>query len=321
MSTPILNAYGLGDTSTVLSNENVSQHLQGDCLVWVHLDATNQGCRDWLKQHVDYLEHFILDALLAEETRPRVTEFKDGLLVILRGVNLNENAEPEDMISIRLWIDPYRIISVQLRSLKAVNDIAVSIDEGRGPKTSADFLNSLATRLFSRMEPVLSELDERTDNIEEMIIDQPDISCRHEIVDIRKKAILLRRYIAPQKDVLSALRHCDLPWLEAKHKRGFHESQDLVTRYVEDLDAVRERAQIVKDELANVMADRMNKNMYVLSIVAAIFLPLGFLTGLLGINVGGMPGADNSVAFWIVCLLCAGFGVGLVALFKKLKWL
>lgn len=321
MDTPILHAYALGEASFVLQGADVSKHLQDDELAWVHLDGGHEGVRDWLKENVSYLDHFILDALLAEETRPRVTEFKDGVMVILRGVNLNDNAEPEDMISVRLWVDANRIISVQRRPLKAVRDMAAALSEGRGPKTSGDFLTGLATRLFSRMEPVLSELDERTDNIEEVILDKPDISCRHEVIDIRKKAILLRRYIAPQKDVLSTLRSVEFGWIETKHRRSFQESQDRVMRYVEDLDAVRERAQIVKDELANIMADRMNKNMYVLSIVAAIFLPLGFLTGLLGINVGGMPGADNAAAFWIVCLMCAAFGFGLIAVFKKLKWL
>lgn len=321
MDTPILHAYALGETSSILKAARVSGLLRDDALAWVHLDGKHGDTRQWLEDNVSYLDHFVIDALLAEETRPRITEFQDGIMVILRGVNLNENSAPEDMISIRFWIDPNRIISVQLRPLKAVRDIADAIEFHKGPKTSGDFLNALATRLFSRMEPVLSELDERTDNIEEAILDKPDISCRHEVIDIRKKAIILRRYIAPQKDVLSTLRSIELAWIETKHKRGFQESQDRVTRYVEDLDAIRERAQIVKDELANIMADRMNKNMYLLSIVAVIFLPLGFLTGLLGINVGGMPGADNAAAFWIVCAMCASFGFGLIAVFKKLKWL
>lgn len=85
--------------------------------------------------------------------------------------------------------------------------------------------------------------------------------------------------------------------------------------------AVRERAQIVKDELGNIMADKMNKNMYVLSIVAAIFLPLGFLPGLLGINVGGMPGVDSDLAFWIVSAICAVFIVPVGGFFKFLKWI
>ena len=74
-------------------------------------------------------------------------------------------------------------------------------------------------------------------------------------------------------------------------------------RYVEDLDESRERAAVTQEELAGRISDRMNKTMYMLAIVATVFLPLGLLTGLLGINVGGIPGTDNTYAFLIVCLM------------------
>lgn len=89
---------------------------------------------------------------------------------------------------------------------------------------------------------------------------------------------------------------------------------------IEDLDAIRERSQIVKDELANILSDKLNHNLYVLSVVAAIFLPLGFLTGLLGINIGGIPGVDDPNAFAIFCGLSAVLVAGQVWLFKKLRW-
>ena len=241
-------------------------------------------------------------------------------MMILRGVNLNENASPEDMISIRLWIDASRIISVQKRDLKAVRDIRDRLSNCNGPKNAGDFITALAGRLFERMEPVFSELDERLDDLEEVIMEKPDAKERQNITALRKQAILFRRYIAPQKDVMAHLRTSDFSWLDQTHKRRIQEALDRIIRYVEDLDAIRERAQIVKDELANGLADKMNKNMYVLSIVAAIFLPLGFLTGLLGINVGGMPGAENDLAFWVVCLICLGFIIVVSGLFRFLKW-
>lgn len=320
---PILCAYeidGKGNGIPLVGDEIVKK-VKADALAWVHLDAAHPDTRGWLEENVSYLDSFILNALLANETRPRLTEIKDGILVILRGVNLNENAEAEDMISIRLWIDEHRIISTRLRKLKAVQDMRENLENGKGPKNSGDFITTLSARLLERMEPVIRELDDRTDQVEEDIIEKPDAAFRHEIINIRKMAIMLRRYIAPQKDLLSKLYTSKIRWLDVPHQRTVHESLDRVTRYIEDLDAIRERASIVKDELANIMADRMNKNMYVLSIIAAIFLPLGFLTGLLGINVGGMPGADNSAAFWIVCALCIGVGIGLVGLFKRLKWI
>ncbi|HCK32803.1 MAG TPA: zinc transporter ZntB, partial [Rhodospirillaceae bacterium] len=275
----------------------------------------------WLGEHVDYLDDLVLDALLAEETRPRLMEHKDGALLILRGVNLNEDAKPEDMISIRMWIDSQRIITIRRRKLRAVQDIHQQMETGGGPKNAADFLVSLTTRLFQRMEPTLVDLDQHADDIEERVLDNPDTSERQEIVDIRKQTIELRRYIAPQKDIISYLRTSNIRWLDEKHRRQLQENQDRLTRYVEELDAIRERSQIIKDELANALADRMNKNMYVLSIIAAIFLPLGFLTGLLGINVGGMPGAEYDLAFWIVCGLCVAFSALLLWIFRLLKWL
>jgi len=99
------------------------------------------------------------------------------------------------------------------------------------------------------------------------------------------------------------------------------EVADRVTRMTEDIDAVRERAMVLQDQLTDQRAEEMNRNMMVLSVVAAIFLPLGFLTGLFGINVGGMPGVESPVAFWFVVAACGVIGIVLLALFRMKKWL
>lgn len=310
-----------GDGSfTKLTGEAISKTVEADDLAWVHMRADHPKTQEWLQQELSYLDNFIIDALLADETSPRVLEIGDGLLMILRGVNLNENSRPEDMVSIRLWVDEHRIISLRRRKLKAVIDIREMLEAGRGPKDSGDFVAELSARLFERMAPVLAELDDRADAVEERIIDDPDPSERKDINDLRKQAIAFRRYIAPQKDVMAHMRMSDLKWLDARDKRLIQESYDRVTRYVEDLDMIRERAQIVKDELANALADRLNKNMYVLSVIAAVFLPLGFLTGLFGINIGGMPGVDDPLAFTWFSAALIGIVVLQVWFFKWMKW-
>ncbi|MAU41217.1 MAG: zinc transporter ZntB [Kordiimonas sp.] len=322
MSEAVLLAYGLDGKGggEPLHGDQISARIKSEELAWVHLDVCHEDTKGWLEREVDYLDPFILEALLEEETRPRMMQIGDGALIILRGVNLNENADPEDMVSIRLWVDRHRIISVRRRRLKVVWDIEQKIQEGRGPKEAGDFIAMLAAGLFARMEPVLTTLDENTDDIEENVLEEAVSSQREAIVHVRKQAIMFRRYMAPQRDAVGQLRLAELAWLTEKNRRSLQESYNHVTRYIEDLDAVRERAQIVKDELANILADKLNKNMYVLSIIAAIFLPLGFLTGLLGINVGGIPGADNSDAFVIFCVLLAVV-VGLqVYIFKIMKW-
>ena len=286
----------------------------------MHLDINEASSKKWADAELAFLDPLTLDALFAEETRPRILEFDTGTLLILRGVNLNADAEPEDMVSIRLWIDSSKIISVRKRRLKAVTDLRERIEAGVGPHNAGDFITQLTSRLFERMEPVFTELDELLDDAEERVMEAADTKYRSQITDIRKQAIVFRRYIAPQRDVIAALRVSDLPWLSELHKRRLQESLDRVIRYIEDIDTIRERAQIVKDELTNALSDKMNKNLYLLSVIAAVFLPLGFLTGLLGINVGGVPGVDDPSAFWVFSGFLSVVVALQILLFRRWKW-
>lgn len=308
-------------TGTPLTDREISEHIKAETLAWVHLDGRHPEARTWIQSELSYLDPLIAEALLAEETRPRLVEIEQGALMILRGVNLNENAQPEDMISIRLWIDAHRIISVRLRSSKAVQDIQDRLAAGNGPKHAGDFIAMLSARLFERIEGVMTDLNVSLDDVEERVMDDPRHEERQDINQLRRQAIIFRRYFAPQRDVIAQLRMMDFVWLDPPARRRLQENLDRITRYLEDLDAIRERAQIVKDELANALADRMNKNLYVLSLIAAIFLPLGFLTGLLGINVGGIPGADMSSAFWLFVGILLAVSVVQVWVFRKMKWL
>jgi len=292
---------------------------QQDVLQWLHFDAGNENTRAAFKPL--NLDSIVVEALLAQETRPRFEQIDDSALIMLRGVNLQENGKPEDMISIRLYVSSDLIVSTRLRKLKTIQDLRDKLAANKGPKTSGEFICMLNQRLLDRMAPVLTELDEKIDDLEEMVADNPDAALRSDIVSLRKRAIILRRYMAPQRDVVNHLKNSDLSWITGLHRRNLQESYDRITRYVEDLDAIRERTQIVQDELMSVLSERMNKNMYVLSLVAAIFLPLGFLTGLLGINVGGIPGADNPQAFLMFCGILAVFAFFQIMIFKAVKWL
>ncbi len=318
----IIHAYELDGKGSGLpiNIDDLSTRIKDETLTWLHLDANHPETKEWLSKEISYLDPHVVDALLAEETRPRMTQIDNGTLLFLRGVNLNENADPEDMVSIRIWVDEHRIISVRKRRLKAVADIEEKIKKGKGPQDAGEFICMLAARLFERMEPILRNLDDQTDEIEEKVLETANTALREGIISVRKQAIIFRRYMSPQRDAIAQLRMADLSWLNEKHRRFLQESHNHVMRYVEDLDAIRERSQIVKDELSNILSDKLNQNMYFLSVIAAIFLPLGFLTGLLGINVGGIPGAEYPYAFAIFIGLLVAIVAIQVVVFKRLKW-
>ena len=318
MKEPVLFAYRLNPGGGV-SPADAAEAKKVELPIWVHLDSNHEGARQWLENHLDLDKHH-LDALLDNETRPRALRDKDSALILLRGVNLNAGADPEDMVTLRIFADAHRIVTLRGRQLKAASDLEADLQREVKPVTTGDVLCRLLDCLLERISPVLEALDDELDGREEEIIEHADSSTRSEINHIRRQAILLRRYIAPQRDAIYQIKHLGFAWLSEEHHEHLVESHNHVQRQIEDLDAIRERAQIVKDELANILSDRMNKNTFVLTIVAAVFLPISFLTGLLGVNVGGIPGSDYGNAFWIFCGILASVVIIQIVLFKRMKW-
>jgi len=288
--------------------------------IWFHFDANHPDALAAIQQTFSDIDEYTLQAIFDHDARPRTLQLDSGILIILRGINHNEGDEPEDMVAVRLWASEKRLISLQYRKSKALMQVSESINTHRGPKTIGDIVTSISAKVFDYIEGSISLLDERMDLIESRILDEPDKQLRQDISEIRKSAIMLRRYIAPQKEAISQLRYSDTNLFSAKNLRRIQESQDTLLRGIEDLDAIRERSQIVKDELVYALSDKLNRNLYVISVITAIFLPLGFLTGLFGINIGGMPGVDKEMAFTIFAACLTAIVVIQIILFKYFKW-
>ena len=289
-------------------------------LLWIHFDYSSPNVQEWLFGKSG-LEEVICDALTEEDSRPRCTPFQEGLLLGLRGVNLNPGADPEDMVGIRIWFETDRIISTRKRKILSISDIRAALEQGIGPESLSDFLVQLAGRMMERMRHVIDDLEDAVADVEDQVLTSESRQLRTELAALRRQAISLRRYLAPQREALSRLLTEKIAWLDESDRIRLREVYDQLTRHIEDLDEARDRAAVTQEQLINSLSEQMNNKMYILSIVAAIFLPLGFLTGLLGINVGGIPGADSKLGFSVFVILLVGVVGFQIWFFKKKKWL
>jgi len=305
---------------TTLTWDDVNTWKPDQGVLWVHLDADNETALDWLKNQSG-LSPLIQEALLEVGTRPRNAVSESGVLVIFRGVNCNPGADPEDMVAIRMFITDRRIITMRRNRVRAVQDVHETLADGSGPTTVGEFFVAVVDRITERIGDVVVDIEDRVAEVEDTIVSAETAELRPLLAELRRESISLRRYIAPQRDMLSRLTHERIAWMTEADKTLLRENAERTARYVEDIDAARERALISQEELNNRLAERMNRAMYTLSIVAAIFLPLGLLTGLLGINVGGIPGTENPWAFLIVTVFLVALAVFLIAWFRKIKWL
>jgi zinc transporter len=267
------------------------------------------------------MDPFASEALFEIETRPRCISFRQGVIVILRGVNLNPGAEPEDMVALRLWVDETRVISVRSVNLLAAQDVRKDLAETLGPRDSAWLLAAIANRLIDRMGPIIDDMSEEVDGLDEELLVSGNRAIRSQLLHMRREAILLRRYLAPQRDALTRLHQEEHPVIQLSNSMRLRETADRVQRIIEELDELRERTAIIQDELSSRVSEQMNKTMYLLTMVASFVMPLSFVTGLLGVNVGGIPGQTNSLAFPIVIGTLIVMVVVQVFIFRRLKWM
>lgn len=287
--------------------------------LWVHLDFTTEGAQQWLVKDSGF-DPLVSEALIADETRPRCAPVADGLLISLRGVNSNPGADPEDMVSIRLFCTEQRVVSTRRRRLLTIQDLVEAFERGEGPRTTGELTAMLADRLIERMTGVITALDERIDELEEKIIEEAGQQTRGELLELRREVIMLRRYLAPQREAMNRLQMEKVAWLSEHDRLQVREAFDKITRYVEDLDSARDRAGVANEELTSRLAEQMNARMYVLSLIAGLFLPLGFLTGLLGINVGGIPLAESPWGFFEVVVFLLVLVLIQIVVFRRKKW-
>lgn len=285
--------------------------------VWLHFDINDLVFEPWLSRQLSLT---VTKAVVQTETRPRCDQLEDGLILNLRGVNLNPGANPDDMVSVRLWVTQNLIISARVRKVWAVDAIRQKMLAGIAPATVTEFLADLTYGLTKRIEKVSLDLGEETDTLEEAAL-SPSGTLVSELSALRQSVIKLRRFVRPQSEAITELSNGHV-WPLNPHCAGLlGETANRMMRTVEELDTTADRLQAIQSHIDMLHSATLGRNSYVLSIVAAIFLPLGFLTGLFGINVGGMPGIEAAYGFWLVTVSSVVIGFILFFVFRYLKWL
>lgn len=303
-----------------LTWEEADAWKPADGQLWLHFEYNRANVKTWFLQKSG-LDRATISAMTSDESRPRSVVSDQGLLLFVRAVNLNPGQQPEDMVSLRMFLNKDRLITTRRRRLLSVHDARLELEAGHGAKNLVDLLLRINDRIMDRIGDALDQLDEQIDALEEKVITSESRLLRTPLLESRREAILLRRYIAPQREAFYRLYSENTPWLDTAARLHLREITDRNIRYIEDLDSVRDRAAIVQEELLSRISEQMDKRMLVLSLAAVTFLPLSFVTGLLGINVSGIPGANYKYAFWIVCGLLTGLSFLQLLFFHKKKWI
>lgn len=286
-------------------------------ILWLHLNGSDPNLTsDVMAAKLPELE---TQALLEPDVRPRAKLTDEHLLLTLRGVNLSPQTTPQDMVALRIYIDKSRIITICDTDLKVIDDMAGSLLKGAGPLTAGAFVVDLCRRLTVKKVKQIDALEDKLADLEEMVLTQTSTNARTGLAALRRQAIAIRRYLAPQKEAF--LKIVNVPSVMPSEQRAqMHEVFYILLRVIDDLDAVSDRAKVAQEELNSRQSEQLNKRLYFLSLITSIFLPLSFLTGLFGVNLAGMPGLHLPSAFGVFSLSLCFLLLVQIWLFYKFRW-
>lgn len=316
----IIYAFDLSEAKPLEGGEAVKKALADTKKhIWIHFDYHHDDTLPYLNEmgiHEEYLE-----ILMNEDTRPRYLAGDDveAALMLLRGANFNENAKSEDMVSLRLFCKNNNLITLRLRKVFAVEDTYNELVTDKKPCRTTDVWFTIMEKLVIRLTPILGNLEEQLDKIDS---NRPKdlMQAERDVVHLRQQLIGFYRFIKPQTEAIDELSKNPPSFFTKADKKDVVEILDKQRRILEWIDALRDQANVVHEQVMSYSSHKMNKITYILTIVAGIFLPLNFIGALLGANVGGVPWSDNPDGFYIMSAILFGLALVQYILMRMFRW-
>ncbi len=287
--------------------------------VWIHLHGEGETVAEWLRDHA-HLPEFVIDPLTAVETRPRCDAIGKGAFVNLRGLSDDLLTSSDPLASVRLYASAGRVHSVTRRKLTAFRTVVDRVEEG-AVSDPGDLIVAFAAAITEQLDPLIADLGDTLDECEEALDPTRIFEQRLAVTHTRVRAIGYRRFLVPQRSALEKLGGLSGDWLQQDDRLHLAAAADRAARMAEEVDSIRERAALIHETLTDLRAEQLDQRSLQIAIVAMVFLPLTFVTGLLGMNVKGIPFAEAPWAFAGVVALCVVMSVAIVAWFARKHWI
>ena len=270
---------------------------------WLHYCIRHEGIEDLLCQQLG-LPKFIAKAMVDEETRSRVIVRDEGIMVLFKAMHQHDGSNPEMMVSLRLWLQQNRIVSTRQQDIDAVLTLKQEIEAGEGPASTADFLIDLIGHVYDEFDPLIGEMERELDLIEDLANREETEAVCGRLATLERRAAIFVRHLAPQTAIFEQIAASRSLLIDDEDKDHLRELGSRLSGMLEVLREYRDRAQIVDQRINRIEEFRQTKVNLLFAVAATLFLPATFLTGLFGVNVGGIPWLDSPSGFMIISGIC-----------------
>ena len=270
--------------------------------LWLHLNLVDTRVRRWLESAG--LPDDVREVFLDSTPRTHGQGLPEGVLLVLSDMHHDFKGDPEAMGALCLYVDQHRVITGRRHPLMSVDRLRRTLPANADVRTSADLLEEILQTLADSFANLVAKLGDDVDDAEDSILAGHLHDQGGKLGRMRRTLARLRRNVRANRAALaSVLSH--LPsWCDADFRHRLHQAVERVDAVGQDIELVQERTRLLQEEIGGRLGEATNRNLFVLSMMTATLLPVTLITGIFGMNVGGLPWLDSSSGFaWVTGIM------------------
>jgi zinc transporter len=298
-----------------LSPETMVASLQRhDVLTWLHFNLSDARARRWLLQ-APFVPQLLREVLERHDENRAVELAGRDLLLVINDFTYEDDSDPSEVASLWCLASVQRLITARLHPLKSPDELRARLRDGGSASSGIELLGQLLELRTARLRRLAEEMTQLLDRVEDEILAGNIKQQREQLGRTRRLCARLRRQFAPERSDMGKFLHRSLEQLGAVDRDHLQEYNDALGFVLEEIAECYERAKLLQEELASRVAENTGRNLYVLSILTAVLLPMTLVTGVFGMNVAGLPGLQDPAAFARVLWLIVASGAVTLAVF------
>ncbi len=303
--------------------EEVQECITRSSITWVNVTGLAQTDMIGSLGKVVGLHPLTMEDIVNTAQRPKVEDYEQYLFLVVKMLYLDE----EQVIrgeQVSLVLGKNFVLSFQEQSGDVFASVRTRIKEhkGRIRDWGGDYLlYSLLDAIIDSYFAVFERIGEVLEDVENELVPATGPQSMQMLLSVKKDLIFLRKSIWPVRDVVSGLQRGTSPFIQETTQIYLKDAYDHAIQVLDTLETYRDTSTALMDIYLTTIGNRTNEVMKVLTIIATIFIPLTFVTGLYGMNFEFMPELQFSWGYPLVLLLMASIGMMEIFYFWRKGWI
>jgi zinc transporter len=276
----------------------------GAGFIWLHFNLAHTAAEAWLRAHSG-LDDTFYEALHEGSRSTRIERVLDTLFAVVNDITFGFAFEATDVATLWISARAHAVFTARLSPLRSVDALRTAVKRGEHMASATALLDHLLRDQADELQRIARKASDRVDDIEDALLAGRTERLSAELAQLRRMSVRLQRLLAPEPGAFFRMLANPPEWVSAADRQRLQQASEEFSVVLRDIAALQERIKLLQDESAARVAEQNNRSLFILTMVTVLALPINLVSGLLGMNVGGIPFSQHPMGFWMVVTLIA----------------